>query len=555
MPNILTPVSLWNNFDCSLDLQSEKVFDGVYNGLHIERVTFLGRDTGAGRVKIAAAFAGDAASSVNGTVLILPDSKDTIDLELLKFFVKHGYSALMVDYRGEYGECEFYTRYPENVSYANTQSCGRFKDYVDDSADKTSWYEWVAVGLYARKYIAERTGSEDIAVLGIRDGGEIAWKLAVAGNFKCAIPVCAAGWKAYNGINKYSQKEVDMDEERYRFIAGVDSQAYAPYVKCPVLMLCSTNDELFEYDRAYDTFSRINPGFIKESAIAYSMQCHAVIGPTGVNDMFLFLDKNLKNRQVFIPKPVELTVELDEDSNLIARASVDDHGVVEFCQMYLAEDCIDSALREWSLCPVKDESTHEYFLNIYEKVSTIFVLCRVKYVNGFTVWSKMAVKKISGKFRNMQTKYRVIYSDKNGVDGFSVAEPSSYAIGGMFLADENIMPQLVTKAKGICGVYSKLGLTTYRMGNPQFAANSTNVLSLDLFCDNNSQITLTIKNLATGDEYVCKTAVVGGAWQSAILESKSFKTAGGVPLTDFTGDLKFTVNCGEGFAVNNIMWL
>ena len=87
MPNILTPVSLWNNFDDSLELNAEKVFEGVYNGLRVERVTFFGRDTGSGRVKIAAAFAGDI-SSPNGTVLILPDSSETIDIDFLRKFRK-----------------------------------------------------------------------------------------------------------------------------------------------------------------------------------------------------------------------------------------------------------------------------------------------------------------------------------------------------------------------------------------------------------------------------------------------------------------------------------
>ena len=227
MPKILTPLSLFNNLDVSLPtfpvILSSKQTDDV----RIEYMNFSGRETGCGRVQIAAAFAYDVQSPAAGTVLIFPDSTDTIDEEVLRFFVTCGYTALMVDYRGEWKDTVFSTRYPSNVSYANTAKCGRQKDYVDDSADKTSWFEWVGIGLYARKFIQERTGSRNIAVVGIRDGGEIAWKLGVAGEFSCIIPVCAAGWKAYNGISKYLNEDPDLDEERYRFIAGIDSQAYA----------------------------------------------------------------------------------------------------------------------------------------------------------------------------------------------------------------------------------------------------------------------------------------------------------------------------------------
>ncbi len=251
MSTILTPVSIWNNFDASLDVNAEVKSAAILQGVRIEKVNFLGRETGFGRIKIAAAFACDPQTPSAGTVLILPDSADTIDEGLLKFIVKRGYSALMVDYRGKWEDCAFYTEYPDCIDYANAAKCGRRKDFVDDSADKTSWYEWTGVGLYARKYIIERTGSDNIAVLGLRDGGEIAWKLGVAERFSCIVPVCAAGWKAYTGINKYLGGELQLDDERYRFIGGIDSQAYAQHVKCPVLMLCSTNDNRFDYDRAY----------------------------------------------------------------------------------------------------------------------------------------------------------------------------------------------------------------------------------------------------------------------------------------------------------------
>ena len=254
MPKILTPLSLFKNFDVSLPTFPVKLSSTQINDMRIEHLNISGRETGCGRVQIAAAFAYDVQSPAAGTVLIFPDSTETIDEEILKFFVAQGFTALMVDYRGEWKDATFVTRYPSNVSYANTVKCGRQKDYVDDSADKTSWYEWVGIGLYAQKYIKERTGSDNIAVVGLRDGGEIAWKLGVAGDFSCIIPVCAAGWKAYSGISKYMTEDPVLDEERYRFIAGIDSQAYAPHVKCPVLMLCSTNDPRFDYDRAYDTF-------------------------------------------------------------------------------------------------------------------------------------------------------------------------------------------------------------------------------------------------------------------------------------------------------------
>lgn len=558
MPNILTPLAIWNNFDCSLDTEWEQVSLREEDGIVFEKLKFSGRETGEGRVRVAALFAYSEKSRASETVLILSDSTDTIDEGLLKMFVSRGFSALMVDYRGAWEDCDFFTVYPKNVSYANTALCERRKDYVIDGADKTCWYEWVAVGLYARKFISEYNRSENIAVVGLRDGGEIAWKLGVAGKFSCIIPVCAAGWKAYSGISKYLPDEVELDYERYRFIAGIDSQAYAPYIKCPVLMLCSTNDSRFDYDRAYDTFSRINPDFLNESAITYSVRCHSCIAIKSTEDMFMFLNKNLKNQQVFIPKPAEVTVVVDDDFNLIARATFDDQGVVEECGVYLAEDSIDSAMREWFVCPLKAKvsaTEQEFYLNVYEKASTIFVLCHVKYSNGFTVWSKMTVKKLSGSFKNSQSRNRVLYSSTYGTEGFSVANIKSCAVGGMFFPDREMLPKLVTKAKGVKGIYSAGGLTTFRMNCNRFAPSNDNILSIDVYCDVSGEVELTLSDFSSGVEYVCILKVIGGVWQNFLNECSEFKNALGVSLGEFSSNLKLTVKSNVPYAVNNLMWL
>ncbi len=554
MSNILTPTAMWSNFDDSLDLSPETLSTAAYDGVKFESVSFYGRDTGEGRVKIFAVYACDENEPAAETVIILPDSRDTVDEELLKLFVKHGFSALMVDYRGEWEGCENYTRYPVNVGYANLRYCGRAKDFVDDSAEKTCWYEWVAVGIYARKYIIGRTGSETIAVFGVRDGGEISWKLGVACKFSCIVPVNAAGWKAYAGVSKYFPDEPEMDEERYRFIAGIDSQAYATCVKCPVLMLCSTGDYKFDYDRAYDTFSRINPKFQGDSVIAYSVQGNPCIDADCTTDMFMFLDKNLKKHFVFLPKPAELTVAADAEVNLVSRITYDEEGVAAKCSVYLAEDCLETALREWTACPQSGRGG-EFLLNIYEKTTKIFVLASVKYTNGFTSWSKIAVKKISGRFRNMQPYSTVMFAGCGRYGGFSIYDTDRAAIGGIFLKEAACNPEVATTPKGLKGLYTEYGLTTTRMNSPRYAPVAGSVLKLDIYCEEDAVLTLKVDELSTGKAYECVVNIVGGVWQSVIAESKNFKTSAGAALPDFTGRIRLSLLCGLGFTVNNVMWL
>ena len=555
MSNILTPVSLWKNFDDSLDTQPQTVLQKVEDGVKTEFMYIPGRETGSGRVKIFAAFACGESSVSDDAVLLLPHSDGTIDQALMNYFVKRGYSVLMVDYRGAAEGAENFTVYPEEVSYANLSQCGRHKDYVDEDAIHTSWYEWVAVARYAFTYLSRRGDIKKIGAVGMRDGGEIVWKLAATADLACAVTVCAAGWQAYRGYYKFGSEEPALDDERYRFIAGIDSQAYAPFVRCPVLMLCSTNDELFDYDRAYDTFSRINEKYIGQSIISYSVYCNGCIDAGSTNDMNLFLDKFVKERQVFLPKPTAISVLADGQQNLIAHVEFDEHGVIEEFGVYMAEDCADPAVREWKSCRRKggEGSVHDFFLNIYEKTSVVYAFSYARYTNGFTSWSRMAVRKVSGKFRNMRRKCRVLYSAKNGADSFSIAERSR-AIGGMFLTSNAVLPRLVEKGGGVKGLYSECGLVTYKFNTPRFSPGEDSMLKLDVYCDNDAKVTLVFREMG-GTAYTASVRVTGGVWQSAILGSKDFCNDSGMHLQSFVGKCRFSVLCNEKFAINNAMWL
>lgn len=558
LAQILTPATIWNNLDDTLDLCAATIGIKRKDGVKFERVNFLGRETGEGRVKGFGIFASSETSPSNETVIIFPDSSDTVDEAVLRLFVERGYSAFMVDYRGEWENIEHYTVYPKNIDYANTVRCGRNKEYVDNSADKTSWYEWVALGIYARRYVAERTGGENIAVLGIRDGGEIAWKLAAARKFSCAIPVCATGWLAYLGVSKYRSEEHELDTERYRFIAGIDSQAYAPFVRCPVLILCSTNDVRFDYDRAYDTFSRINPKYAADSIITYSVQCDAAIDNKSFEDMFMFLGKHLKGRQVFLARNGDISVSVDDEQNLFAKAKFDSSGIIKECGIYMAEDAIDSSIREWMSCKKPDKISDNEFksnLDVYKDTSTLFVLAYATYLNGFTAWSKIAVKKLSGRFKNNTDKCSIMFSARNGVDGFCVSDVRSVAVGGIFFTENVAVPQIVRKAKNIDGIYSEHGLTTYRLNSLRYSPTRDKVLKVDVFCDNTAEIVFMIEDRANGETYRYCQSVLGGVWQSLVLKCKLFKNVSGTPLSEYSHNVRLCVACDEKYAINNVMWL
>lgn len=136
-----------------------------------------------------------------------------------------------------------------------------------------------------------------------------------------------------------------------------------------------------------------------------------------------------------------------------------------------------------------------------------------------------------------------------------MAKPDAFAIGGVFFTDETMLPKIVEKAKGIGGLYSPCGLTTLRFSNPRYAPASGSLLSLDVFCDVTADITLSLLDIATREEFVAVFKIIGGVWQSVVANCGDFKTESGAPLTEFTNNLRFTFACSVPYAVNNVMWL
>lgn len=90
-------------------------------------------------------------------------------------------------------------------------------------------------------------------------------------------------------------------------------------------MLCAFRDAAFDYDRAYDTYSRI--GCTDGSAIVYSADSGSCIGPNALKDLDLFLEKHLKGREIYIPKALNISLAF-EDGTLRADVEYDEGGIL-----------------------------------------------------------------------------------------------------------------------------------------------------------------------------------------------------------------------------------
>lgn len=559
---ILTPTTLWNDFDDQLPLNESVLGERDAGKARLRTVRFAGRAVGEARVDIFARYAEPYEGEKFPALLILPDADRTIDDAAVLRFASLGYAVLMPDYRGSWRGAEGYTVYPEAISYANLRESERHFDHADETAKETSWYEWVAVARYCIRYLRAQPNVGKIGVIGIRAGGDIAWQLAATcDDLSCAIPVCAGGWRAYRGVNKYGDApELKMDDERYRFIAGIESQSYAPYVRCPILMLCSTNDELFDADRAFDTFSRIAPNCDKTFYFAARYNGH--IGNTGLNDLDLFIGKYLKGREVFVPAPAEVTIEEDTDGELIARIRFDRNGEVKYCEVYMAEDMCESAMRDWVRCEFKRKEGDEaqiFRLNAVRGAKRVFAYAKTKYSCGFAVSSKIAVKKIDQNYANSVEPCRILYSSRSGRDSFTVARfDRGEIMADCFLENSRPPVDLVEGPFGISGVTSEYGLKLFRINDPRYCPAENALLKFDAYAPQTTTVQITVRATKNGKDiiYQCNLFLPGcESWTNHVLSAKDFKTDGNRPLASLRG-AKYIAFYSEGrFCINNLLWL
>lgn len=563
---IVSAVSLWKKLDMTNPL-SESIWGEYESEIGIyANVTYYGHKVDDGSVRIYATFARPRGTGKVPAVLLLQDAGKEVDAELLDFFVSKGYAVLAPDYCGKLQsdlENTPRTIYPKSLEYANYDTAQGLEDLVGIEADQSCWFEWLYVASYSIEYLKKRSDISTIGVVGVRIGGEIAWKTMLSPDVKCGVPVNAIGWRSYKATNKFADNvETNMSADKHRYIAGIDSHSYAPFVKCPVLMLCAVRDGFIDPDRAYDTYARI--GVAENSAIAYSSDGGSCIGPKTLGDIDLFLSRHLKGQEIYIPSP--LSVDLEEINGKIKiSVSSDEEALLTDLVLYYAEAEVGtkSVFRDWQkICKVSGKQVKngkfEYTLTPHCYGAHAFAYAHAKYLNGFRLASKIVSKKISST-SNRTLKSKLLF-DGTGLDAFCVADNREYSIGGIFLERE----ALPTTEKGfadIVGAYSVGGIKTYKISSPRYLPDENAFLKFDAYSAQGGELRVSIDVSDGGEFHVFRyeqPITKGGKWKRIVLKAEDFKDSKtGAPLSAFSlgRALSFEGLDDTKTLVTNIIWL
>ena len=555
----MTPVTLWKDFDDTLPLEVMTLSERNEDGIIQRDIRFLGRRAGDRRVNIYAKYVFPEKAGRFPAIMVFFEAGNPFDEVFVKRFVRRGYGVLCVDYCGDNGT-DLHTVYPPAVDYANYVRAGTHLNKAEPTARETSWYEWAGVARYAAKFLATREEVTKYGAIGLRTGGEIIFKIAPYVKLGCMISVCAAGWLAYRGREKFTGEKQVFDEEHHRFIAGLDSQSYAPYINCPVLLLSAVNDTKHDYDRVYDTFQQLNPAIQK--SFLYSSHGNGLIGSHSIADIDLFLDKYLKDMSVFVSDTVDLAVEENDCGDLVAKVTFDKDAELKECGIFFTEQISGAHARDWtrvlgSLNEVKDNSV-VIPLSIYEKSSRALVYAFANYSNNFSVTSKIQEVGITKPYRNACLKSRIIYSaERDSLNGVSGFRRRARSIASCFADSTGVDAKLLPGYGGLLGATAEAGLVSYRVNEPRYAAPDGASLRLDAYCKEDAHLKV-IFYFDGNEEKAFATEVWlegGGKWKSFCFDASDFKSQTGEHIENFRNAVSLVFIGDKEVLINNILWI
>ena len=542
----LTPSSLWEGFDDGLPLKETVVNKIKVESAIMTELYFSGRAVGSERVRIYGFYSVPESGVSKGAILYLSGENEKIGFASLQELVATGYSVLTVDLYGERDELKNHTEYPSSIEYANLLQVGRHKDFVDESARETCWYEWTSVARYAVSFLKSK-GYEKIAVVGDKTGANVGWQLAAFDHrLSCFVALFGAGWTAYKNEYKYASEfdESEKDESFRKYVAAVDAHAYAQYVRCPVLFLTSTNGDFMEFDRAGDTLSRMN----EEVPCYYNFSAgyNAHLDDLSKNDLFAFLKKYIGIGGKMPINP-ELAV-TEENGKLKFTATADGCEKISGVTLFVNDGVIESPYRNWKKYGMTPDKKSVFSADYSPEADKTFAFCIVEYENGLALASKEVIRRSENTNKFV---HRLIYSGRNGLNGLCFSDEPD---GKVFLKRTI---ELKSGANDILGAYSPDGLISYAFLENDFALGDNSLLKFDVCADEYCVVKFSLYELdINGDlkEYSFTGEFKAeGVWQNTIVKITDFKSESGLTIKNYGGIIALGIKSEARYILNNVL--
>ncbi|MBO7345196.1 MAG: hypothetical protein J6U92_04585 [Clostridia bacterium] len=562
--NILTPLAIWKDFKIEGVPQAKLIKEENVDGVIFTHYYLQGRAVGEENVEIYGVLAKRSQRAVAPAVLLVQDLEQLPDRELTIDLVKRGYTVFSVDIAGKAEGKENYTVYPSQIDYANYQNVKDTLYVVEGEVVKTCWYEWTCVLKYALKYLKSLSKVSRVGAIGVKESATALWQVAgmdFDGDLACSIFALNAGWNGYRGINKFGgMVEPQFSDNMYKFIAGVEPQAYAMHVKCPTLVLSATNSPLYDCDRAYDTISRIETGYtVIQYSVGYSDRISNQAYLCALTFLEVFLKKDGAKADA-LPYETDISCEI-KDGKIVVSVTPFAKNIAEV-ELFVAEEVNNPSLRCFTKV-IGGEKTkdgvYEFSYLPYPESGSVTMFAQVNFKGDMAVGSKIINKKFSPEEITHAHKSNLLYSsrEKNAESVFYSANQDGK--DHLFLKKEDDAVIVKKGPMGIEGVYSKDGLLSFKFGTKKDRPANDAMFMCDVYSKTAGEMWVKLIADYFGDktEYVYKVNLSGGdVWQNVKAEISKFKTAEGRTLKTLEKIQAVELGTDSGeYLINNALWV
>lgn len=550
METLLTPLTLWKDFDSSLPVNEDVTEEYTHDGVLYKSVNFSGRQTENGRVCLGGVLASKDKTD-SPVILYLQDKLDKdINYEVSNHFVNLGFRVFIFNYLS-FPWQKAITTYTEDSILGDINVSGDSLYNIIGDVKKTAWYEWICSAKYALTYL-KTLSNEKIGVLGEGTGSILSLLLNGCDNRVDAVAsINGFGWLTLKGVDKYAEEstaEVDMDDKTLAFTSGMETQSYVPLAKAPNLIIASSHNVEQDSDRAHDTVLRFNKDV--PTYFNLSLGYNDLIGEESLNDLDLFFQKYLQDKDFYASKITDVTLQKD-DYTLTIKVGLPVEKV-KSVDVYVAE-CNENRIKRNFLKAQSvgedDKGKRIFKFDSFSSSIPLMAFAKVTFESGFTVSSRYYVLEgESGKAKDKKP-CKVLYDSLMGINGFFTISSTSKTVKGRG------EPKTALGPFNIEGMLCDKGIKTYKVGSSHFRAEDNSLL---LFSVNSSEF-LKLKITADAnkmEKYVCELSInAGKVWQSISLEAKNFKRKDGMPLSSFKDIYCLRMEGSVSFILSNISWV
>ena len=246
-PVISSPAELWQGFDPAAEALEEEILkDWNEDGAHFQKLFFTAETVDGEKVRVftirgTPPESSRAAGTKCAGILHIHGGGQTASLDWVKFWTQRGYACVSFDFCGPWEKRTEFTQWGPLKHCNMATSEGGLQ--VTPTPRASSWYHWTIAARRALTLLAQdpAVDRDRLGIFGISMGGTLTWMVAGSDDrVRAAVPIYGCGYNHDRSKSVWGFGELSPNLSLWQ--AAVSSEAHAPYIRCPLLLLNATND-------------------------------------------------------------------------------------------------------------------------------------------------------------------------------------------------------------------------------------------------------------------------------------------------------------------------